>query len=334
MIPQSEPLIGQAEKQALAEYMESGGYLTEYKKTEEFEKMLAEFLGVKYVSLVPNGTIALYLALLASGVGEGDEVIVPDLTMIATANAVTMTGAVPELTDIEPEKWCMDMSKVSFGGRTKALIYVDFNGRSGDMEAVQRFCDKKGLVLIEDACQALGSQHNGKYLGTFGRFGCFSLGFHKIITTGQGGFVVTHSDKDHEIIERLKDFGRLKGGNDIHTHMGFNFKFTDLQAVVGIEQLKTIEKRIAKKKQIYEWYWHEKPDYTPWFIEAIAPQLIADYLAKQGIGTRPIYPPIHTQPIYPDGDYPVAEAISRNGLWLPSSLTLEEKDVRFIRRFV
>ena len=336
MINHVEPYYGKAEQQAMDKYLKSGGFMTEHTVTEEFEKRLATFLGVPYVSCVPNGTSALYLSLLASGVGEGDIVFVPDLTMIADANAVFMVGATPMLVDIDFDL-CLDIEKVPNLGHVKAMIYVDFNGRSGDIRKVKSYCRKNNIILIEDACQALGSKHKDKYLGTFGRFGCFSLGFHKIITTGQGGFIVTHTKADYEAIERLKDFGRIKGGNDIHDHLGFNFKFTDLQAVIGIEQLKTIEWRMKKKRQIYKWYHDvEAPEgYVPWFIEYFSfhRNEMYKYLMKKGIGCRKMYPPISSQEIYGGTcENMTTQNASDTILWLPSSLSLTKKQVDYIRR--
>ncbi len=335
MINHIEPYYGEAERKAIQEYLNSGGYMTEHTYTQKLEEMLAEFLEVKYVSLVPNGTVALYLALLASGIGQGDEVIVPDLTMIATINAVRMIGAVPVLVDVDMDM-CLNISKIRKTDKTKAVIYVDLNGRSGNMRMIRRFCTTRNLILIEDACQAFGSRNSGAYLGTFGRFGCFSLGFHKIITTGQGGFIVSKTRRDYEAIERLKDFGRLKGGNDIHDYMGFNFKFTDLQAVIGIEQLKTIKWRMDKKRQLYKWYWGKEVDkeYIPWFIDFMSNNNDKLYwkFKNAGIETRKMYPAIHTQKIYKqDGRFPNSIDFAKRILWLPSSLNMTEEQVNKVK---
>jgi perosamine synthetase len=335
-IPQMEPLIDKATRDAVSRYMKSGGFLTEYKECERFERLLAEFLGVKYVSVVPSGTAALYLALKASGIGEGDTVLVPDLTMAATANAVIMAGAEPVLVDVDINTECMDIDAID-DGLYDAMIYVDFNGRGGNIREVKAFCKEYGTIFIEDACQALGSKSGGKYLGTFGKYGCFSLGFHKIITTGQGGFIVSHNKKDYEAIERLKDHGRLAGGKDIHDEVGFNFKFTDLQAVVGIAQLKTIKQRIAKKRKLYEWYWGEKikSGWVPWMIDlGYAPRDLAiEHLRDNNVIARPFYPPLHTQKPYNRtcSSFPNATVLSKMSLWLPSSLTLTKKQVQYIR---
>lgn len=335
MIEHIKPYLTRNETRAVNKYLNSGRYLTESIYTEELEHELAKFLGVKYVSMVPNGTSALYLSLLAAGVGSGDKVFVPDFTMIATANAVRMTGAEPILVDVDFTTTCLDLEKVK--GKAKALIYVEFNGRSGNMKEVQKFCKKNDLILIEDSCQALGSEWGGKKLGSFGRFAAFSLGFHKIITTGQGGFVVSNTKADYETIERLKDFGRLQGGSDIHDSLGFNFKFTDLQAVIGLEQLKNIEWRMSKKQQLYKWYFDVEVDeeYVPWFIEiALAGRdKIYSNLKNHGIGSRKAYPPIHTQKIYKqEGDFNNTIHFSNILLWLPSSLSLTKKQVNVVKK--
>lgn len=340
MIEHIKPYLTWRESLATARYLRSGRYLTESVYTEELEHQLANFLGVKYVSMVPSGTSALYLSLLASGVGPGDKVIVPDLTMIATVNAVRMTGATPVLVDVEEFDYCLDVSKANTLKKAKALIHVELNGQAGDLYDIKQFCKKNNVIFIEDSCQAFGSKYGDKYLGSFSRFAAFSLGFHKIITTGQGGFVVSHTKKDYETVEKLKDFGRLEGGNDIHDTLGFNFKFTDVQAVIGLEQMKSIEWRIEKKRQIFEWYWDYKLEtgYVPWFIELMTDRRDEVYnaLKDKGIATRKMYPPVHTQKMYRKNSkqYPIATRVSRRGLWLPSSLSLRKRDVKFIRRIV
>ena len=250
MMLQCQPLIGEEEKEALNHYMDSGGFLTEYRQTEAFEKELAEFLNVPYVSCVTSGTVALYVALLAVGIGHGDEVLVPNYTMIASANAVRMTGASVKLIEVNPRTLCMDLDKLQISRKTRAIMFVDINGRGNEIDTLSNICEKNNLSLIEDACQAFGSQYKGKPLGSFGRFGCFSLSFHKIITTGEGGLVVSHTKKDYELIEKLKNYGRLEGGADYHESLGYNFLYTDLQAVVGRVQLKSIASRMKKKRDM------------------------------------------------------------------------------------
>ena len=256
-INQVEPYITEHEVEAVSAYLRSGGWLTEFEHTEEFEARIAEFLGVRYAVVVTSGTVALYLALQALGIGIGDSVIVPNYTMIATPNAVKWSGAEVIVTDIEDETLCLDLDQINLLENTKALIYTPINGRSGNMDKVTEFCRLNNLYLIEDACQAFGSKWKNINLGTFGELAAFSFTPHKIITTGQGGAVVTNNQVHYNKIKQLKDFHRTRPGVDIHTGLGYNFKFTDLQSVVGLEQHKIINQRIEKKKTIYRTYQEE-----------------------------------------------------------------------------
>lgn len=350
-ISQMEPWFDNAEAHAVYKYVKSGGWLTEYTKTQELEKMIADYTGVKYCIMTPNGTISLMIALMALGVGSGDEVIVPNLTMIATANAAAILGIKPVLVDVEPETLCLDLKKAErrLSKNTKAVIYVAFNGRSGDMEKIVKFCKSNNLFLIEDAAQALGSFYKGTHLGTFGDIGSFSFSVPKIITTGQGGALITNNGKLMNKIRKIKDFGRLSGGNDTHNDWGWNFKFTDLQAVVGIEQMKKLPWRARRKKEIFEGYRQGlksvpqinflKTDLnqtTPWFIDIFTknPDRLALYLKECEIGTRKIYPMISSQKIYRQEyltkEFPISKRFSSRGLWLPSSSKLTNEQVDFV----
>ncbi len=349
-INQMEPWVGKEEQEAVSDYLSSGAWLTEYKKTQEFERAISSYTGATYTCVVSNGTVSLFIALMASGVGKGDEVIVPDFTMIATANAVLLAGAKPILVDIDPNTLCLDLAKAknALTKNTKAIMYVSLNGRSADMEEVALFCKKYNLCLIEDAAQALGSRWNGKHLGTFGAIGSFSFSSPKVITTGQGGALITDDSNLMDKIRKIKDFGRESGGIDRYVTLGYNFKFTDLQAVIGIEQMKKLEARVKRKKDMYSFYRKKLFNVrevvfiktnlintSPWFIDILAKNRdgLIKYLDSQGIGSRAFYPPIHTQAPYKDiADYektkfPVSEDISRKGLWLPSSTFLTDFDI-------
>lgn len=348
-----QPWIGKEEQKAVLSYLQGGGWLTEYKKTEELENMIARYIGVKHACMVTNGTVSLLVALLVLGIGKGDEVIIPDLTMIASANAVILAGAKPILVDINREDLCLDLdlAKKAITKRTKALMFVSLNGRSPDMNKVVAFCKKNKLYLIEDAAQSLGSKYKGQHLGTFGDIGSFSFSAPKIITTGQGGALVTNSDDLITKIRRIKDFGRVKSGVDEHITLGYNFKFTDLQAVIGIEQMKKLDFRVKRKKEIYALYKKTLSDIkqvqffptdlentAPWFIDLIVENRIGliKYLLKNQIGSRPFYPPIHTQAPYNEWakyqgkHFPVSEEISALGLWLPSSFSLTNEIILYI----
>jgi perosamine synthetase len=347
-INQMEPWLGQEEQRAVNDYLKSGGWLTEFKKTKEFEKLIGDYVESKYVSVVANGTVALAISLMAQGIGKGDEVIVPDYTMIASANAVVLAGATPVFTDISLKNLCLDFesTKHLICNKTKAIILVTINGRYPEIEKFVALTKKYKLFLLEDAAQSLGSRYRGKHLGTFGNAGVFSFSAPKIITTGQGAAIVTNNKKLYEKILKIKDFGRKESGKDLHETIGYNFKFTDLQAVIGIEQMKKISWRVERKKEIYALY-HKLlggissiefvetnlKDTAPWFIDILMEEKIRNplmlFLKKHGVGTRPFYPAIHTQLPYKHvmGNFKNSENISKRGLWLPSSSFLKDKDI-------
>ena len=354
MINQYEPKYGEEEKKAVFDYLSSGGWLTEFKKTKEFEKMICDFTGAKYCSVVSNGTIAIFLALKAIDIGPGDEVIVPDFTMAATANAVILTGASPVFVEIEEESLCLDLDKVkeAMSENTKAVIHVSLNGKAGDIEGLRELCKEKNIHLIEDAAQSLGSLHNGKHLGTFGILGTLSFSMPKIITTGQGGAVITDDEDLYKKVKKIKDFGRSKGGIDLHDIVGWNFKFTDIQASIGVEQFKKLEKRIQRKKEMFKLYKKmlknvkqvefietDLENTTPWFMDIFVSQRdeLMKYLLEKEIDTRPVYPALHTQKAYEGSclvkklnSYPITDKMTNKGLWLPSSLTLTNEQIIYI----
>jgi perosamine synthetase len=347
-IVQMQPWLGEEEKKAVVDYLDSGGWLTEFRRTREFEQALAAYIGARHVSVVMNGTVSLFAALAALGLGAGDEVIVPDLTMIASANAVLLTGATPRFVDIDRATLCLDLAEAerAITPRTKAIMLVAFNGRAPDMERAVALARDRGVFLVEDAAQALGSRWRGRHLGTFGAVGSFSFSSPKVITTGQGGALVTDDDALIAAIRQIKDFGRLRDGVDEHIALGYNFKFTDLQAVIGLAQMTKLDWRVQRKKELFALYRAELanvPEVTfvetnlsetsPWFIDVLVPDPAAlrQRLHERGIGSRPFYPPIHTQAPYRlAGSFPETERASRQGLWLPSSSFLEDRVVRRI----
>lgn len=351
MINQIEPWFDEKEKQALMDYMDSGGWLTEHTKTKELEKMIARFIGVKYCVMVPNGTIALTTALLINNVrGIAQNCLIPDYTMIATATAVDLAGARQEFVDVEFGTCCIDVDKVKkkFLYDVKAIMLVSINGRyPTGIEELIDLCRDESILLIEDACQSLGSYYKRKHIGRYGAIGCFSLSMPKIITTGSGGFLITDDKEDYEKIRLIKTFGRKKRGNDECESKGYNFMFTDLQAVIGIEQMKKLPWRVKRKKETYSLYMDLLSDLdidtfatdlkktTPWMMDILVEDRdkLARYLKKKGIGTRPFYPAIHTQKPYNSNDgkiFPNATSLSEHGLWLPSSPKLTDEEIEYI----
>lgn len=349
-IAQMEPSFDMNERKAMDEYMAGGGWLMEFKKTREFEKMIAEYTGAEYCSVMPNGTISLSCALIALGVGVGDEVIVPDYTMVATPNSVELIGAKAVFVDIEPDTLCMDLEamKKAVTPKTRAVMAVSINGRAPSrMDEIVSFCRENGIRLVEDAAQSLGSRHGGRHLGTIGDIGSFSFSVPKIITTGQGGALVTNNGDLYEKILKIRDFGREKSGSDHYLTKGWNFKFTDMQSVIGIEQMKKLSYRVARKKEMGRLYKNglknipgvellptDLEQTAPWFFDILCErrtELIA-YLKDNNIGTREFYPPLHREPAYGycGKSFPVTENISSRGLWLPSSVLVTDNQINYI----
>jgi perosamine synthetase len=350
-IPQMEPWFGAEEKEAMNRYMEEGGWLTEFKQTAEFESRIAAYTGAKHCVVVNNGTISLTLMAMAAGIQAGDEVIVPNYTMIATPNSVKMFGAVPVFVDVEPQTLCMDIgcAEKSITSRTKAIFLVTANGRypKTGIESFHKLCDSNGLILLEDAAQSLGSWYpDGRHEGTAGLAGSFSFSAPKVISTGQGGAIITNDDGMAQRLKRLKDFGRSGGGNDIHDSIGYNFKFTELQAVIGNEQMKKLPWRVERKKEIFSLYKEHLASIkevaffeqdlsctTPWFIDILADNRddLMKYLKEHGIGSRVMYPPINRQAAYNiPGEHLVSDLVGRKGLWLPSASQLTDDDISMI----
>jgi perosamine synthetase len=347
-IPQMEPWFGPEESAAVHAYMERGGWITEFKETERFEGLLREYTGAKHCVVVNNGTVSLTLAALACGIGVGDEVIVPNYTMIATPNSVRMIGATPVFVDVEPDTLCMDIEQAerAVTAKTKAVVFVSANGRypRSGIAALSRLCANRNLTLIEDAAQSLGSRYpDGPHMGRVGRVGSFSFSAPKVISTGQGGALITDDDDVAGKLRRLKDFGRARGGTDIHDSLGYNFKFTDLQACVGIAQMAKLPLRVERKKAILQLYQERLAGTpglrffaqdlsctTPWFIDVMVDRRtrLVEYLRGHGIGTRLMYPPIHRQKAYDlPGHHPVSDDVGQRGLWLPSASQLKHAQV-------
>lgn len=348
-IPQMEPCFDEHEREALNNYMLQGGWGTEFKQTRTFEEMIKEYTGAKHCWIMPNGTLSLSCALVAVGVKPGDEVIVPDYTMAATPNSVHLIGAKAVFVDIDRHNLCMDFEQMknAVNEKTKAIMLVSINGRHPDnMQEYVDFCKDNDLFLIEDAAQSLGSFCGEKHLGRFGIIGSFSFSAPKIITTGQGGALITDDDEMAERIKKIRDFGRESGGSDHYLTMGWNLKFSDFQAVIGIEQMKKLPERVARKKEmgkLYEKLLSDIPgieliltnydDTAPWFFDILCEDRdgLKEYLKENGIGSREFYPPLHSEPVYGyEMSFPVTEEISKKGLWLPSSISVTDEQIGYV----
>ncbi len=347
-----EPQIGRKERELVNQVLD-GNYINEGELTKEFEQRLAQILEVKHAIAATSGTVAIFLALKALGVGPGDEVIVPDITFVATANAVDLCGAKVVLADVDPQTLNLDPDALikTITNKTKAVIPVHYTGRAADMESIKQICRQKSLAIIEDAAEALLSKYQGKYLGTIGQAGCFSFSPNKTITTGQGGLVVTNDDALAIRIGELKNQGRPSEGGDVYNSRGYNFRLTNLQAAIGLGQLAYLNDRVERMKNIRKLYEENLqsvkgislipfdvasgiPQWTDALIEN-RDELIA-YLQTHQVECRAFWLPLHQQKPYksPDTNFPHSTTISKKAVWLPSCFTLSDEDVLYVCKLI
>lgn len=348
-IPWWRPEIGAAEYDLVRGVLESN-YVNDGDVADEFARRIATLLGAKYAVMVTSGTMAITAALLAVGVQPGDEVIVPDITFIATANAAVLAGAKPVLVDVDPRTLNIDPEAVcrAITARTRAIVPVHVSGRAAVMQALMQIARTHGLFVVEDAAEGFVSRHCGQYLGTIGHAGCLSFSPNKTITTGQGGAVLTNDDDIYTRLRELKDQGRPvrgTGGDDIHHSVGFNFKFTNLQAALGLGQLQYLDARLERARAIYRAYSEnlagipgfvlpgfdlaagECPQWTDALVDRR--DALDQHLLARDIHCRRFWFPLHTQAPYrrPDAEFPNSTAVSRRALWLPSAFSLTDAQV-------
>jgi perosamine synthetase len=346
------PLMGEREKELLAEVIDRQ-FPNDGEYTTAFEQKIAEICDVPYAVAVTSGTMAITAALMACGLSHGDEVIVPDITFIATANAVQMAGGVPVLVDVRQDDLMIDPEAITraITPRTAAIVPVHVSGRPAPMDEIIQIASEYDLYVVEDTAEGLGSRWQGKALGSFGDAGTFSFSPAKTITTGQGGAVITQDEEIHEKLRLLKDQGRPvrgTGGADNHIALGFNMKFTNLQAAMGLAQLEDFENRVAHQRKLYEWYRQYVPESPRLRLmdfdvkNGICPQWVdiwvdgcddlVEYFEVRGIQPRKFWFPLHTQLPYRQADdaFPVATRVGDSAMWLPSALTMTEDDVQFV----
>ncbi len=356
-VPQFSPWIGDEEYQAIKKCFDSN-WITEGPISREFSQKLLELIGSKYGVFAPNGTLALYLGLKAIGVGSGDEVIVPDFTFIASANAVEMTGARPVFIDVNRKNFQIDMQNAEklLTPKTKAIMPVHIYGTVADMKPVMEFANKHNLLVIEDAAEAIGVHRDGKHAGTFGKVGCFSFFADKTITCGEGAFIVTDDDKVYENLLYLRNQGRIDRGIFIHPRIGYNFRMTDIQNAVGLVQLSKLEKIKERKAHILETYRKHlskikdvslfEPDrgveWIPFRVGVLlknATDLMA-FMKTKDIETRTFFYPLHRQPCYdylkdknhPNTDqaFPNATYGYEQGVCLPTFPDLADDQIAYV----
>jgi perosamine synthetase len=360
MIPVNTPFLGKEELANVSDCLKSGWISSRGSYIKSFEEGFAKFCGVSYGISTTSGTTALHLALATLGIGKGDEVIMPTFTMIATAYAVLYTGARPIFIDSEARTWNMDSCRIkkALTPRTKAIIPVHIYGHPVDMDPVISLAKKHKLFIIEDAAQAHGAEYKGKKCGSLGDIACFSFYANKIITTGEGGMVVTNNKRLAQRAQLLKDLAHSSKKRFLHTHLGFNYRMTNMQAGVGLAQLKKIDYFLKKKQQMAKLYAENLGDIKGlrfpheenwaknvyWMYAVLVEDsfgierdaFMAE-LAKRGIETRAFFVPMHQQPVIKriappnkKDRFPIAEDISKKGLYLPSGLALGEDDLLYV----
>lgn len=354
--PVYQPDLSGNEKKYVNDCLDSTWISSKGKFISEFENKFAEFIGVKYAAAVPNGTIALHLALLTLGIGPGDEVIVPTFTYIASVNAITYCGAKPVFADSEKSFWQIDPSDVErkITSRTKAIMPVHLYGHPCDMDSLNAIAKKHNLLIVEDCAEAFGSRYKNIHVGNFGEVSTFSFFGNKAITTGEGGMVVTNDNNLYEKSIHIKGQGLAANREYWHDVVGYNYRMTNICAAIGLAQLERAEAIIKKKKQLAQWYnkylsslpvepQREAPNvfnsywmYTILVEKAEQRDKLREHLKQNGIETRPAFFPVHTMPIYFDKNthLPAAEDLCSRGINLPSYPALTEEDVKIISKIV
>jgi perosamine synthetase len=322
MIPVYEPYLGSAELDNVIDVMKrgliSGTIRGDY--TGEFENLVSKQCGVRHGITTTSGTTALALAVATLDIGEGDEVLVPALTNIASAFAVSYTGAKPVFLDSEPVTWNLDPDMITekITPRTRAIMAVHLYGHPVDMDPVKKIAEKHGLFVIEDNAESQGAEYRGRKTGGIGHIGCLSFFINKTITTGEGGMVVTDDDKLAERARFLKNLGYSSRDKFIHTELAYNFRLTNLQAAIGVAQMHQIDSIVERKRRIAKMYTErlssisglQLPCEQPWakniywMYSIVLPDdmperdVVRDRLAQDGIETRNFFLPMHKQPVF------------------------------------
>ena len=359
MIPVCEPLIDEKELAYVVDCLRTNWISSKGKYIEAFEEGFADYCGCKYGIATTSGTTALHLALTSIDIGPGDEVIVPAFTMIATVFAVIYTGAKPVLVDAEPATWNIDHTKIEgkITDKTRVILPVHIYGHPCEMKAIMEIAEKYNLWVVEDAAEAHGAEYRGKKAGCLGHISCFSFYANKIITTGEGGMVVTNEANIAQKARLLKDLAFSPEKRFLHTEIGFNYRMTNIHAAIGLAQLEKIDDLVVARRHNAHYYnsllkdipgitlpvEKEKAKNVYWMygilIEnefGLSRDELMVKLKEKGIETRAFFYPMHQQPVFQKmdlfkgGKYPVAENLAQKGLYLPSGSGLKKEEIEQI----
>jgi perosamine synthetase len=353
-IPISEPSLGEREIELVSDAVRSGWVSSIGEYVTAFEQELASRCGVAYAIATSNGTTALHLALAVAGIGPDDEVIVPSLTFVATAAAVRYVGASPVLADSDPAHWCVDPEDVAsrLTPRTRAIVAVDLYGHPADMDALAEIASEHDLVLVEDAAESLGADYRGRPAGGLGLLGVLSFYGNKLITTGEGGAVLTDDPALAERARLLRDHAMDPQRRYWHGEIGFNYRITNMQAALGVAQLERLDEFLARKREIAGVYRaglddlpgvavQEEADWatSSWWMTTLRIDAecgvdrdeLATRLRADGVDSRPAFVPLHLLPhLQQDGTLPIAETVGTEGLSLPSSTSLTDSELEYV----
>lgn len=356
-IPVAAPALVGREREYVLDCVDSTWISSTGKYVERFEVEFAEFCGVRHAVSCCNGTVAVHLALLAHGVGPGDEVIVPTLTYVATANPVVYCGGQPVFVDSEPRTWNMDPERIAeaITPRTRGIVVVHLYGHPVDMDPILELAERHGLWVIEDAAEAHGATYRGRKVGSLGDSATFSFYGNKVITTGEGGMVVCDDETRAALVRQLHGQGQDPERRYWFPMIGFNYRMTNIEAAIGLAQLERIDWHLGRRREIAGWYREELGDQegivlSPqeswaesafWINCAVFDERrfgprdeLMQKLAQAGIETRPFFYPLHTLPMYREANegkrFPVAEDLGRRGVNLPSSASLTREEVAYV----
>ncbi|MFQ6128957.1 MAG: DegT/DnrJ/EryC1/StrS family aminotransferase [Thermoplasmata archaeon] len=358
MISIAEPTLGEKELEYVVDCIKSNWISSKGRYVQRFENLFAEYCGRSDGIATSSGTTALHLALESLGIGKGDEVIVPTLTFIATANSVSYTAARPVFVDSHPDYWCMDPRRIEekLTKNTKAIIPVHLYGHPCDMKPILDLAEDNSLFVVEDAAEAHGAESKGRKVGSFGDVSCFSFYGNKIITTGEGGMCLTDDASLARTMRKLRDHGMDTERKYWHETIGFNYRMTNLQAAIGVAQVEKLDIFLGARRRNARLYasflgkvegvvlqpempWAKNSfwNYSILLRESygMGREELSKILEKNQIETRPLFHPVHLMPPYLDGDrFPVAESLSKRGISLPNGPSVEKEDIESICRIV
>lgn len=355
MIPIMKPNLSGNELKYVTNCVETEWISSQGYYVTKFEELVGEYIGSPYALAVSNGTVALHLALVSLGIGEGDEVIVPDMTFAASINAILHAGATPVLVDVDKDTFNISVSEILnvIDEKTKAIMPVHLYGNPCDMDAINKIAEEYDLIVIEDAAEAFGSEYKGKKVGGLSDASTFSFYGNKTITTGEGGIIVFKDREVYEYASILRDHGMRKDRRYWHDYLGYNYRMTNLQAAVGVAQMERIESIIIRKTVIANYYLErfrdvkeleipkndiEKSLNTYWLFtflvnETTSREDFRKYLTDKGIETRPTFISAHEMPPYTQlkrGEVPNSKLISQKGVSIPSYIDLKDTELEYI----